>query len=183
LNPVSYKYKDSQQESIGLIAHEVQQYYPFLVDGEKDGTKTQSVNYTGLIGVLIKEIQELKKKIEEKSFTAYIQHDLFPYSAKCINLLNDPHSKNYSGQITLLPGTYYFSGLFFIDHDKAFSAIPIRLQLESGVPIYHFEYQVSREHLPYSFSYEFSTTITNIQLIISNEYRNIAYTTNIIKIA
>ena len=51
------------KESIGLIAHEVQEYYPFLVEGEKDGEQTQSVNYIGLIGVLIKEIQELKKRV------------------------------------------------------------------------------------------------------------------------
>jgi FtsZ-binding cell division protein ZapB len=61
LNPVSYKYKDSQKESIGVIAHELQDYFPFLVEGEKDGEKIQSVNYIGLIGVLVKEIQELKK--------------------------------------------------------------------------------------------------------------------------
>jgi hypothetical protein len=47
-----------------LIAHEVQEYYPFLVEGEKDGYNTQSVNYIGLIGVLIKEIQELKREIK-----------------------------------------------------------------------------------------------------------------------
>jgi hypothetical protein len=35
-----------------------------LVEGEKDGEKTQSVNYNGLIGVLIKEIQELKNRIK-----------------------------------------------------------------------------------------------------------------------
>jgi hypothetical protein len=46
-----------------LIAHEVQEYYPFLVEGEKDGKQTQTVNYNGLIGVLIKEIQELKKRV------------------------------------------------------------------------------------------------------------------------
>ena len=36
--------------------------------GEKDGLETQSINYTGLIGLLTKEIQELKKdnkKIKE----------------------------------------------------------------------------------------------------------------------
>ncbi len=47
-----------------MIAHEVQEYYPFLVEGEKDGYNTQSVNYIGLIGVLIKEIQELKREIK-----------------------------------------------------------------------------------------------------------------------
>jgi hypothetical protein len=48
-----------------LIAHEVQAYYPFLVEGEKDGEQTQSVNYIGLIGVLIKEIQVLKGETKE----------------------------------------------------------------------------------------------------------------------
>jgi hypothetical protein len=48
-----------------LIAHEVQEYYPFLVEGEKDGEQTQTVNYIGLIGVLIKEIQELKREMKE----------------------------------------------------------------------------------------------------------------------
>jgi hypothetical protein len=33
------------------------------VEGEKDGEKTQSVNYIGLIGVLIKEVQDLKKRV------------------------------------------------------------------------------------------------------------------------
>jgi tRNA(Ile2) C34 agmatinyltransferase TiaS len=65
LNPVYFKYKDSSKESLGLIAHELQEHYPFLVEGEKDGEKTQSVNYNGLISVLIKEIQELKKEIKQ----------------------------------------------------------------------------------------------------------------------
>jgi hypothetical protein len=62
LYPVIYDDKTSKMKNIGLIAHELQEHYPFLVDGEKDGEKTQSVNYIGLIGVLIKEIQELKKE-------------------------------------------------------------------------------------------------------------------------
>jgi len=63
LRPVIYKQIDNNSINIGLIAHELQEYFPFLVTGEKDGTKTQSVNYMGLIGVLIKEIQDLKKKV------------------------------------------------------------------------------------------------------------------------
>jgi hypothetical protein len=45
------------------LAHEVQEYFPFLVSGEKDGPETQSINYIGLIGVLTKEIQDLKKRV------------------------------------------------------------------------------------------------------------------------
>ena len=57
--------KYHNKENIGLIAHELQEYYPFLVEGEKDDEKTQSVNYNGLIGVLIKEIQELKQRVKD----------------------------------------------------------------------------------------------------------------------
>jgi len=63
LNPVHFKFKQTGKESIGLIAHELQEHYPFLVEGEKDGEQKQSVNYNGLIGVLIKEIQELKRDL------------------------------------------------------------------------------------------------------------------------
>ena len=49
---------------MGFIAHELQEHYPFLVSGEKDGTENQSVNYTGLIALLVKEIQELKQDIK-----------------------------------------------------------------------------------------------------------------------
>jgi hypothetical protein len=64
LKPVTFKFKKDNKESIGLIAHELQEHYPFLVEGEKDGEQTQTVNYNGLVGVLIKEIQELKKRVK-----------------------------------------------------------------------------------------------------------------------
>jgi acyl-[acyl carrier protein]--UDP-N-acetylglucosamine O-acyltransferase len=64
LRPVQYYNKISKKNDIGLIAHEVQEIYPFLVNGEKDDAKGyQSINYTGIIGILIKEIQGLKQKI------------------------------------------------------------------------------------------------------------------------
>jgi hypothetical protein len=55
---------------MGFIAHELQEKYPFLVSGEKDGPENQSVNYIGLIALLVKEIQELKERMEtvESSF-------------------------------------------------------------------------------------------------------------------
>jgi FtsZ-binding cell division protein ZapB len=64
LNPVLYNHKSDGTANIGFLAHELQEYYPFLVSGVKDGEKTQSINYIGLIGVLTKEIQELKKDNE-----------------------------------------------------------------------------------------------------------------------
>jgi hypothetical protein len=39
----------------------VQEVFPQFVEGEKDGEDYQSVNYTGLIAVLVKEIQQLKQ--------------------------------------------------------------------------------------------------------------------------
>ena len=69
LRPKIYTNSLLEKTDIGLIAHELQEHYPFLVNGIKDGEPKQSVNYTGLIGILIKEIQELKKRVlvlEEK---------------------------------------------------------------------------------------------------------------------
>jgi len=48
-----------------LIAHELQEYYPELVTGVKDGPETQSINYIGLIPVLINEMKNLKFKNNE----------------------------------------------------------------------------------------------------------------------
>jgi hypothetical protein len=72
LKPVSYVLKDDKDSKlqIGFIAHEVQEFYPFLVNGEKDGQQTQSINYNGFIGVLTKEIQVLKKKVADQEAKA-----------------------------------------------------------------------------------------------------------------
>ena len=61
LNPVSYINSQTNKQDIGLLAHELQEQFPELVTGEKDGPEIQTVNYVGLIGVLIKEIQKLQK--------------------------------------------------------------------------------------------------------------------------
>ncbi len=61
IRPVYYYNKLTHKKDIGFIAHEIQEIYPFLVNGEKDGKENQSVQYMGLIGLMIKEIQELKK--------------------------------------------------------------------------------------------------------------------------
>ena len=63
LKPVEYDINN--RHDMGFIAHELQEYYPFLVDGEKDGEKMQSINYTSLIALLVKEIQDLKTEIKE----------------------------------------------------------------------------------------------------------------------
>jgi hypothetical protein len=43
----------------------VQEIFPSLVTGEKDGEELQRLNYMGLIGVLTKEIQLLKAEVAE----------------------------------------------------------------------------------------------------------------------
>ena len=65
LKPIKYYNKKSGKEEIGFLAHEVQESFPCLVTGEKDGSEIQTLNYIGLIGVLTKEIQNLKAEVFE----------------------------------------------------------------------------------------------------------------------
>ena len=64
LHPVYYYNKNTKKNDIGFIAHEVQEEFPFLVTGVKDAPVIQSLNYIGLIGLLVNEIQLLKNKIK-----------------------------------------------------------------------------------------------------------------------
>ncbi|MFY7730788.1 MAG: tail fiber domain-containing protein [Flavobacterium sp.] len=67
LRPVEYINLRTGIPEMGLIAHEVQTYFPHLVVGEKDDPNTyQAVNYIGFIPLLIKEIQDLKKALLAK---------------------------------------------------------------------------------------------------------------------
>ena len=65
LKPVEYDLSGNTHD-MGFIAHEVEEVFPFLVYGTKDGENMQSLNYTGLIALLTKEIQDLKR--ENKCF-------------------------------------------------------------------------------------------------------------------
>lgn len=60
LRPVTYFNKINNKNEIGFIAHELQELYPELVSGIKDDDNYQSVNYIGLIPLLVSEIKELK---------------------------------------------------------------------------------------------------------------------------
>jgi hypothetical protein len=73
LNPVTYQFKPTGKQDVGFLAHEVQELYPFLVNGVKDGPNNQSLNYNGFIGILTKEIKDLKKKVLEQSAKALEQ--------------------------------------------------------------------------------------------------------------
>jgi len=65
LRPVKYMQTLINKPQYGVIAHELQQYFPDLVTGVKDGESWQSVNYTGLIAILINEIKQLKAEFAE----------------------------------------------------------------------------------------------------------------------
>jgi len=63
LRPVEYIYSKTNEKQIGFIAHEIQEIFPQLVEGEKDCENYQTLNYSGLIPVLTLEIQRLKTTI------------------------------------------------------------------------------------------------------------------------
>jgi len=62
----SYTMKTNEAESkIGLLAQDVQKAFPELVKTTNDSDKTLSVNYQGLIPVLINAIKDQQKQIKE----------------------------------------------------------------------------------------------------------------------
>jgi hypothetical protein len=66
-----YKWKVDESRMDGVLAHELAEVLPYAVYGEKDAVnedgslKTQGVDYSKIVPVLIKAIQELKAEIEE----------------------------------------------------------------------------------------------------------------------
>ena len=65
LRPVEYNKNNCDKKEIGFIAHELQNVYPDFVTGRKDSEAMQNVNYNNLIGILVNEIQMLKKRVNE----------------------------------------------------------------------------------------------------------------------
>ena len=62
INPVSFRWKENNKPSIGLIAQNVEEFFPEIVfTEEKSGLK--SVNYSALIPVLIQAINEQQQTI------------------------------------------------------------------------------------------------------------------------
>jgi hypothetical protein len=60
---VKFRWKETDQASVGIIAQELETVLPELVHVSAGGTKT--VTYNGLIGVLVQAVKELKSEIEE----------------------------------------------------------------------------------------------------------------------
>ena len=66
LSGYTYNWKDNTRDNdlqIGVLAQEVQKIYPQLVKTSVDGTL--SVNYSGLVPVLIEGMKEQQKQIDE----------------------------------------------------------------------------------------------------------------------
>ncbi|NBV29929.1 hypothetical protein EBS02_13115, partial [bacterium] len=61
LNGVTFNWIDNNRPSVGVIAQDVESIFPELVS--QTGSKT--VNYNGLIGLLIEAVKELKKEIDD----------------------------------------------------------------------------------------------------------------------
>jgi hypothetical protein len=59
-----FKWKDNDARMDGVIAHELQEIIPYAVTGEKDAEEMQSVDYSKIVPILVKAIQELKQEIE-----------------------------------------------------------------------------------------------------------------------
>jgi predicted SprT family Zn-dependent metalloprotease len=53
-----FKWKNSEDRMIGVVAHELQEIIPYAVYGEKDGEQMQGVDYSKLVPILVKAIQE-----------------------------------------------------------------------------------------------------------------------------
>ena len=65
LRPVAYYQTQTECNDIGFIAHELQEHYPEMVYGEKDGPELQGIDYDGILVLLINEIQRLKQFIKD----------------------------------------------------------------------------------------------------------------------
>jgi len=64
INIYNYKWKSENSRMDGVLAHELQEVLPYAVTGIKDGEDMQGVDYSKLVPVLIKSIQELSAEID-----------------------------------------------------------------------------------------------------------------------
>ena len=60
-----FKWKSDNKRNYGVIAHELQEIIPQAVVGEKDDKEMQQADYSKLVPVLLKSIQELEARVKE----------------------------------------------------------------------------------------------------------------------
>ena len=59
INGVTFNWRENNKPSVGIIAQEIEKIFPELVQGENPNT----VNYNGLIGLLIEAVKEQQTEI------------------------------------------------------------------------------------------------------------------------
>ena len=59
INVYDFKWKDSQARMDGVLAHELAEVLPYAVIGQKDAKEMQGVDYSKIVPVLTKAVQEL----------------------------------------------------------------------------------------------------------------------------
>jgi hypothetical protein len=59
-----FEWKSDKTRSYGVLAHELQEVINYAVHGSKDAEEMQGVDYSKLVPILIKAIQELNEKIK-----------------------------------------------------------------------------------------------------------------------
>ena len=64
LQPVEFTWKKDKKKDFGLIAEEVEEIYPYLVEHDSDNNLI-GVKYSKLTSVLIKALQEQQHQIDE----------------------------------------------------------------------------------------------------------------------
>jgi len=62
LRGVTFDWKNNGLPSAGLIAQDVEKYLPQLINTNKE---TKSLNYNGIIGVLVESIKELNQRVKD----------------------------------------------------------------------------------------------------------------------
>ena len=58
-----YKWKSDGTRMDGVLAHELQEILPYAVFGQKDGKEMQGVDYSKIVPVLTKSVQEVDTKV------------------------------------------------------------------------------------------------------------------------
>ena len=60
-----YKIKNTDARNYGVMAHELQEVLPYAVTGEKDAEEMQGVDYSKIVPLLVKSIQEQQVMLKE----------------------------------------------------------------------------------------------------------------------
>ena len=76
-----FKWKTDESRSYGVMAHELQEVLPDAVSGEKDAEEMQGVDYSKIVPLLVKSIQE--QQVMLKELTAKV--DKLEQECKCKN--------------------------------------------------------------------------------------------------